>query len=109
MPANAAERTIATIQAEIGLARILYNAVVSHSIAMAATENAAYLAYDPTDNYAHNNIGLAYTADRKNACGNGYSAFFDAWCVAALARSEVDRIAEVLQTLSVELAALRDR
>ena len=108
MPA-AAERTIETIQAEIGLARILYSAVVSHSTAMAATEAAAYLAYDPTSKYAHNNIGLAYTVDRKNARGNGYAAFFDAWCVAALARSEVDRVAEVLQTLSVELEALRSR
>ena len=78
-------------------------------IAMNATEFAAYLAYDPTHNYGYNNIGLAYHADRKNARGNGYSTFFKAWRVAALARLEFKRVAEVLQTLSVELAALRDR
>ena len=106
---TAAQRTIKTIEREIKLARESYSAAVTHSTAMNAAEVAAYLAYDPTNNYAYNNIGLAYTADRKNARGNGYSAFFDAWCVAALARSEVDRIAEVLQTLSAKLAALRAR
>ena len=93
MPANAAERTIATIQAEIRLARILYNAVVSHSIAMDAAEDAAYSAY----NAAFRAIRLA-----ESKCSAGLNA-------ANLAESEVDRIAEVLQTLNAELAALRDR
>ena len=75
----AAQRTIETIEAEIGLARILYLVAVTHSNAMAATEAAAYTAY------------------------------LDALGETILAQSEVDRTMVDFRKLSNELAALQAR
>ena len=75
----AAQRTIATIEAEIGLARILYLVAVTHSNAMAATEAAAYTAY------------------------------LDALGETILAQSCVDRATADFRTLRDELTALRAR
>ena len=107
----AAQRTIETIEAEIGLARILYLVAVTHSNAMAATEAAAYTTYFDACNHAYVNFGLSRDADCKNAYANAaaHKAFTEAFDATILAQSEVDRTMVDFRKLSNEMAALQAR